>query len=104
MPSHCCDYWLLDIVVIQKLPNLIGALVPIHKRHIAVHEDKNIRCKLILIGSRVLNDHFKSFLAVVGPITNILAVVDLDDVLQNDHNCIDIEGLVVNNKDPFIIF
>ena len=64
MSSNCDNYWLIDLVVKEKLPYSICRFVAIHERHIAVHQYELEAASSIFL--KVFLDYFYSLETVEG--------------------------------------
>ena len=101
MASHSNDLGLAlsnYISLLVKLSDLYSGLVAVHEWHVAVHHYQVIGSLRALVLLDILLDLFEGLKTILSEVTNLIAILELDAVLQNNHGCIDIEALVVNNK------
>jgi len=77
MPSDRDNFGLVlmgYVHLVVKSSYLLGGLIPVHKRHITVHQDERVLVWIIVL-NRFL-DLLKSLLAIVGEFTDFFAVGD----------------------------
>ena len=96
--SYCQDYRLSKVKFLKVCPNFVWRLISIHKWHVTVHHDQVISCLQTLISFDVLLDLLESLEAILSKVTDLVTILEFDAILQNDHGCIDVEALVVNNQ------
>ena len=101
MTSYGGDDRLVKFALLQKLPNLFRRFIPVHDRHIAIHQNQFVLTGFQAIIGDVILDSLQSLLAIYGFIANFVHV-ELDVVFQNDFECGQIVVFVINKKYPRI--
>ena len=103
MPSQSSYHRLVEIHFVKQLPYLLRRFIPIHKRHITVHQYKFIITPLLIVLNHYIVRHS---LQRLNPVQCWITDFDvyLNAELQHDLNSINIEPLVIHNKYPIIFF
>ena len=104
MPCNRNDYWLAQILIINILSYLLCGFIPVHHRHVAVHNDKIIFAEHTLVLGNIVDYCFKGLFAVESLVTDFLDVYHSDSIFKNNLNGINVKTLVVNDQDPFWSF
>ena len=89
---------LYQSVLIQQVAYLMSSIIPVHERHVQVHQDQLIAAFTVHVHPQVLSDHLQRFLAVESYVTVLLSV-DACSTAQDYQGGIYIEALVINDKD-----
>ena len=97
MPSHSNNYGLLDRLFEKVLPDGIGGFIPIHKGHIAVHQDQFVVTIGLTILFNVLFDEIHGLYTIVSTVANTVRIY-LTRILSIDLKRLNIEELIIDNQ------
>lgn len=90
----------LDSCLLPLLANLLGRLVPVHKRHVAVHKDEAVAVRVVLLDS--LLDLVHGLLAIehlIGALLEVLHAEHHEETLDD----LTVELFVVDDEDLAVV-
>ena len=97
MARYSRNNWLRQAHFFNKVPDLLSWFVPVHNRHIAVHQNQVKAAILISIFFNVGFDLLKCLEAIVGSDDQFL-IFNANWVFKNHGKSLKVEGLVVHNE------
>ena len=90
-------------MVLEEASYLVTGFIPIHDRHVAVHQYQIICCHGFIIFLDVFNYFLKGLEPVLGCVANILWIYELDWIFEDDHGSVDVEVLIIHYQDPLLV-
>ena len=80
---------------------LIGSIISIKNRHIAIHQYQLIVTFLTVVFSDVLLNFVYGFLSIECFLAYHIYVLNVESTIENDLNGLDVEDLVIDNENLF---
>jgi len=99
--SYRNNNWLRKLLGMQISSNLIGSIVSIKNRHIAIHQDQLVVAFLAVVLSDVGYYFVYSFLSVERLLAYPINILNIKSTIKNDFKCIYVKQLVVYNQNLF---
>ena len=87
----------------QIFPDLLRCIVAVHEGHVAIHEDKFVTARSVVVRLDISLHHTQRLLAVECDIAVLLRVY-AHSAVENYQSCVNIEALVVNYQDLFVCY
>ena len=97
MARNCCYDWLVEVQIVEELPDKLCGVVAVHERHVTIHENQIVLAESVAILVNVPFDGFESLLAVESVITDIERR-HVQAISHNYLDCFNVEDLIINYK------